>query len=166
MTELMQWVEMRSWRDPDNGCLVWKMGGAHGNKQPQGRYLGRIILVRRAVYEERTGKKLSLAQTVKCTCEREGCVEPTHLVAKRNRGREGQKATIAQRRNISEGVRRSAMAKLTEEAVADIRTQQEPRTVYAERYSIAKEYVTDIQGFRVWRDYSNPFISLAQWSPL
>ena len=156
---LMEWVEFNSWRDPDTGCLIWKMGGAHGGTQPQGRFGGTTILVRRELFKATTDRPLPRVYTVKCKCDRENCVEPSHLVRKRNPGRKGQRNTVAHNKKIAEGIR-AAVSSLTVGAVEDMRSKEAPREVYAEKYGIAKEHVTDIQTHRVWRDYSNPFAAL------
>lgn len=163
MTEyekLKAWTEERSFRDPDTGCLVWKRAGAHGGKEPQGRYLGKVILVRRALVEAKRDTPLTLSVTVKCTCETPMCIEETHLRVKRRVGRKGQKWSMGERAKIARATRASRRGKLKPEAVADIRSKQEPRAVYAQRYGIAQEYVSDIQSYRAWKDYASPFAGL------
>lgn len=157
---LLEWVTQRSHRN-ESGCLVWKLGGAHGGTQPQGRYLGKIILIRRKLFELRKGAPLRSDRTIRCTCETENCVEPSHFVAKPNKGRTGMKNTPAHRAKIAKAAR-ERIGKLTPDAVEDIRTGEHPREVYAEKYQIAKEYVTDLQGYRVWKDYQNPFMQLVR----
>lgn len=162
MTEyeaLMEWVAQRSHRN-ESGCLVWKLGGAHGGTQPQGRYMGKIILVRRALFELQRGQPLPRDRTIQCSCETEKCVEPLHFVPKPNKSRKGRSNTPAHRAKIAQSQRESPRAKLTIAAVEDIRSKQEPREVYAARYGIAKEYVTDLQGLRAWKDYQNPYMQL------
>jgi hypothetical protein len=157
---LMEWVEARATRDHDTGCLIWKLAGAHGGLEPQGRYLGQIIRVRRALVEEKRGYKLDIGVTVKARCETEMCVEYKHLIVKKRLGRKGQKWTVAERGKIAEATRASRRAKLTEAAIEDIRRKELPREAYAEKYDIAREYVSDIQSHRAWRDYSSPFAAL------
>jgi len=158
---LMAWVESKSRRDEDTGCLIWSLAGAHG-KEPQGRYLGKVILVRRAIVNSTREKPLGTTQSATCSCETEMCVEETHLVVKfRAKLQKGRKLTQAHRAKISASVRKSRKAKLTEEAVADIRSKQEKREVYAERYGILPTYVNDIQAHITWKEYeANPFFGL------
>lgn len=161
MTEyeaLLEWVTQRSHRN-QSGSLVWKLGGAHDGTQPQGRYLGKIILVRRKLYELQRGVKLPRDRSIQCSCETDRCVEPQHFVSKPNKSRTGRHNTPAHRAKIAQA-QREKLAKLTEEAVEDIRTRREKREVYAARYGIAKEYVSDLQSFRVRRDYQNPYMQL------
>lgn len=155
---LLAWVTDRSYRD-ESGCLVWKLGGNHGGKQPQGRYMGKIILVRRKLLELRSGKPVPRDRCVLCSCQTENCVEWQHFTVKPNPSRKGRTNTPVHRERIALAQRR-AVGKLTPEAIEDIRSRQERREVYAQRYDIAKEYVSDLQGYRAWKDYQNPFMQL------
>jgi hypothetical protein len=158
--ELQAWVEARSTPDEVGGwCLTWNGSKAHG-KEPQGRYKGKIILVRRELWKAKTGEELSLGVSVRCKCGEDGCVSHRCLIVT-PRCEKGRVFTMAHRVAISKAVRKSPKAKLTPEAVADIRNGGEPREVYAKRYGIYLTYVSEIRNRAKWMEHeANPFSGL------
>jgi hypothetical protein len=157
--QLMAWVEARATRD-ECGCLLWKLAGAHGGSEPQGRYMGNIIRVRRFIYEAKRGVTVPVGKTIKCLHGEQKCVEPSHMKAYRRVGKKGQKVTVATKVKMARHWRESGRLKVADEAVADIRSGSEPRKVYAQRYGIAEEYVSDLRGGRARLDHSGPFAGL------
>lgn len=151
--DLIRWVRDRCAIVDE--CWVWKLGLSRGD--PRGRYLGKVITVRRVVFNATRKHQLTRKLTVVGTCGAEHCVHPDHIAAK----------SIAA---IQRGVKKKsgpqiaramrARAKLTPEAIEDIRSMRESSRDAAKRYGIGKDHVNVIRRYEVWKDYSSPFAGL------
>lgn len=151
--DLIRWVRDRCAIVDE--CWVWKLSCKRGD--PTGRYLGRVITVRREVFNASRKNPLTRKFTVVGTCGTEHCVHPDHIAAKSiaaiQRGvkkRSGPKIALAAR----------ARAKLTSEAIEDIRSMRESSKDAAKRYGVCKDHVNLVRRYGVWKDYSSPFAGL------
>jgi hypothetical protein len=158
LDELVAWLEARAHRQ-DDGCLVWKLS-FNGN-QPQARMGGTTVNVRRMAVEIKTGKPLPRKWAAVCSCPTEGCVEPKHLKGQsRSRLLSGKQHSAKHRLAETLAARQKANAKLTPEAVEDIRTGPGSITEKAARHGVNRRHIWDIQKFRSWRDLGNPWAGL------
>lgn len=136
-------------------CWVWKLSCSRDD--PVGRYLGKVISVRRVVFGATRKRTITRRFTVFGTCGTEHCVHPDHIASRSSAASQrGVKKSSGPR--IASAMR--ARAKLTQEAVEDIRSMREPSKDAAKRYGICKAHVNVIRRYEVWRDYSNPFAGL------
>ena len=162
LAEWLAWAEARSVRTED-GCLVWKQ--SLNGEQPQAgmKVDGKKVTVnvRRKLYEAKHPKAIPKAWVVMCKCDTKGCIEPEHLTAKsRSKMLTGRKFTAAHVINITLAARRRRTAKLTQEAVNDIRYGEGSMREKADRHGICYEYVHYIVNYRSWRDVGGPFSQL------
>jgi hypothetical protein len=156
LAELREWIEARAVAQDE--CWIWKLVLLHG-KQPQGKYKGKIILVRREILKAKKGENFNRNWFAVCSCETHGCVRPEHIVGKaRSAMQKGRKMPEHQKAAIAKA--RRANAKLSEENVASIRDSDVSAVAEAERHGICKDYVHLIRAHKVWKNYSNPFSGL------
>jgi hypothetical protein len=154
--ELREWIEERAVANDE--CWIWKLVLLHG-KQPQGKYKGKIILVRREILKARKGKEFARNCFAVCSCGTHGCVRPEHIVAQtRSAALKGRKMPEHQKAAIARA--RRANGKVDKDIVAEIRDSSGPAWVVAQRYGIHKDYVSQIRTHKAWKDYGSPFAGL------
>jgi hypothetical protein len=155
--DLREWIEARAVPD-DAGCWLWQLTVVHG-KQPQGRYLGKIVKVRREIWEQTRGKAMPVNSFAVCRHGNAACVRPDHVVSiSRSKAQIGKPMPPHQRAAIARACQ--GIRKLKAEDVQEIRASDEPRGVLAARKKISETYVQQIQAGQVWRDFSSPFAGL------
>jgi hypothetical protein len=151
--DLIKWVRDRCAIVDE--CWVWKLSCSYND--PAGRYMGKVISVRRVVFNATRKNPLTRKLTVIGTCGTEHCVHPDHIAAKSiaaiQRGVKKRNGP-----NIARAMR--ARAKLTPEAIEDIRSMRESSKDAAKRYGICKDHVNVIRRHEVWKDYTSPFAGL------
>ncbi len=156
LDELRAWIEERAVARDE--CWVWKLAMLHG-KQPQGKYKGKIILVRREILKARKGESFNRNWFAVCSCETLGCVRPDHVIGKaRSAMQKGRKMPEHQKAAIAKA--RRANAKVNDEGVAQIRNSALPAREEALIHGISKDYVVQIRAHEVWKDYCSPFAGL------
>lgn len=148
--------------EEDGACLVWKGGCCNGH--PAMRKDGKTVLVRRVLWQEQNGD-IPPGHIVRMTCECKKCIEPAHMVCTTHQKLAKQMGALGV---MSGPVRSAAIARakrkthaiLTDEAVADIRTEKEFGYVYAERYGVSAGHVSKVQKHKARRDFGSPFAGL------
>lgn len=116
----------------DTPCWLWQLAKTR-NGYAFVRRGDKMVYGHRAYYEERFGpipEGLSLDHL----CRVRSCVNPEHL----------EPVTPA------ENCRRGKSAKLTHEAVEDIRGSIEPHRVLAKRYGVSQSQVSKVQRGKSW----------------
>ena len=142
--------------------LVWT--GSVANGHPAMRLNGAYIMVRRAVWQEQNGP-IPTGQIIRCTCGDKRCVAIEHLeltTYKKLALVLGSAVMAGPVRSaaIARVKRASKQAKLTEDAVRDIRSSNETSVALAKRYGVAQAHVSKVRLGQAWRDFSNPFQGL------
>jgi hypothetical protein len=107
---------------------------------------------------------LGLFRAIVTTCDNPCCVNPEHLkvVSRKTVVRKvaatGIYSSQSHRMKVANARRRSA--KLSEEAVKDIRDSEDPAKVAAEKHGVTAAYVYMLRRGEFRQDYSNPFAGL------
>ena len=137
---------------------VWASG------VPVFRHKDKSTYPRRVLLEEKTGQPIPAGMLATTTCENELCVNPKLLVLMTRKQlierthQRGRIVTMAMRIKISEAKRRQS--KLSDEAVRDIRSSEEHRSVLMQRYGITEAYYYMLRKGLFRKEYSNPFAGL------
>jgi hypothetical protein len=141
-------------------CWVWK-GAAVEDKHPQIKVNGRVLSVRRALYEAMHGP-VPADREVAATCETRKCVihaEPqTHSRIGRRVAKTGVYANPVRCANLANSKRTGS--RLDAEKVADIRYGGETLLAVAQRYGITEGYASRIRRNLNWKEYGSPFAGL------
>lgn len=125
----------------------------------------KTVLPRRALWEMKHGQPAPAGMPVITTCLNPLCCNPELLkavskahVIKRTAAT-GVFSTLTFRAKVAQGKRKTS--KLTDEAVASIRTSNEKPEVLAEKHGISKAYVHMLRKNRFRKEYTdNPFQGL------
>ena len=162
MTALSAYIAART--VDDGGCLRWI--GAAGNGHPSMRVDGRQVLTRRVIVELDSGP-IARGKIVRCTCETPLCVAREHLIVTTYRavatecGRRGLMSGPVRGARIAASKRCSEKAKLTAEAVREIRASTSTGVALARRYKVSESTVSRIRLGRMWREFvGNPWAGL------
>lgn len=115
-----------------------------------------------------TGRKpdLGLTKAIVPSCENPLCVNPAHLkvvsrkVVMQAAVRTGVMSTLTRRKRVAEGLRKSKRAKLSDEAVADIRSCEEGPKEAAAKHGVSTAYVYMLRRGEWRKDYNSPFAGL------
>lgn len=155
----------------DGECRLWQ--GAmnrqypiHQMKDPTKKHGQRQVHVRRRVWELAKGQqaKPGPRYVLVANCGNDRCVSEACLqvITKSKRLRQvaatGVFSSLAFRAKVSAGRRRGS--ELSDDAVSEIRTSEEPVAVLAERHSLSKGYTYAVKQHRNRRDYTSPFAAL------
>jgi hypothetical protein len=153
---LQDWIEARVIAD-DEGCWIWQ--NYTDGSQPQGRYLGRCVKVRRIVWQEHNGAEVPPKSTTVCRLGKAACVTPEHaVVVSRSDRQRGRVQPPTWRAAIADARQRNA--KISAEDVAAIRESTETLLVLGARYGISDTHVGRIRNGQAWRDYASPFAGM------
>ena len=146
----------------DAGCAVWRLSCCNGH--PAIRKNGKIVLVRRAVWTDEHGE-IPDGKIIRMTCETPKCIHPEHMelttykkVAKQL-GAIGVMSGSVRSAKIAE-TKRKKYAKLTPDAVHEIRTSNETGRAMAKKYKVNEKHISQIRLNKCWKDFQNPFLSL------
>jgi hypothetical protein len=164
LAEIIKWLEARSTRD--GKCLIWKLASREG--VPQAGLVdpetGKkwTANVRRLVWAAKHGKQPHKSYVVVCTCETEGCVEPTHLKEiSRSQLHKGRTFTASHRLAVTIAARKRSTTKLSEEDVREIRYSEESAHQIAARFGVTASHVYGIRRNSWCPEVSNnPFAGL------
>jgi hypothetical protein len=146
----------------DAGCWVWQKSCANGH--PAFRENGKGKLVRREVWKEMKGE-IPAGKIIRMTCETNKCVHPEHMVATtykevaEHMGKLGLMSGPVRSAKIA-AVKRATCAKLTDEAVIEIRTSNETGRKLAEKFKVSQSHISKIQKGKCWRQFSSPWAGL------
>lgn len=166
----MEWIRERC-RIVDE-CWVWSLHSKEGRwplisirtRQEDGSKKDTFYYVRHLTHWLKHGRRpgLNNRSAIVTTCDSDLCVNPDHLkiatrseVGKRSAGFQKNLTT---RKKMSEARRKRA--KLSDEAVAEIRQSEEPAKDAAAKHGVSPAYIYMLRS-NLWRkDYSNPFAGL------
>lgn len=144
-----QRLEAASQLNPVTGCVEWTRSvNRHGYGQINAQ--GRRLLAHRAAYEVAFGP-VPAGRLVLHRCDNPRCLRPSHLFA--GTPRDNVDDMIAKGRGRWRGGRgeRHASAKLTAEAVREIRASSELGTVLAERYGVGPTVISRARRGLTWK---------------
>ena len=147
----------------DADCMLWLGGCCNGH--PSIRHDGKSVLLRRILWEERNGP-IPAGHIVRVTCESVKCVNPDHihLTTRKKLGKElgaiGIMSGPVRSAAIARTKRVGHQAKLTLEAVRDIRNSTERGRVLALRWGVSAGHISKIQKHQAFRDFTSPFAGL------
>jgi hypothetical protein len=160
--ELLSWVKDRCVVDEGvDGCWLWKLS-LHDGAQPQGKYLGKIINVRRVLLAHMNGGEYPRALVATCRCKVNGCTRPEHLYGTtRSKVLTGMPRSLVHCANLARAAR--VRSPFTQEDVDAIRADARPNTEVAQALGVDDTVISQIRLHKTWRDYANPFMTLAQW---
>ena len=144
----------------DGDCLSWP-GATDGRGMPikamQDPSLGkrRSVSLRSAIARA-SGLEVSAEKRTAMTCGNRLCMNPAHMKSQTMSALVGNAAkrdkspwrSLVRRRRLSEAARQRT-GKLSDAAVADIRTGNEPSHVYAERYGVKLVTVSAVRTGRL-----------------
>lgn len=147
----------RFWRKvvkagPDD-CWLWT-----GNMLPSGYgQIGRggrraaTLLAHRAAVEIATGEPVPSHLVVMHSCDNPSCVNPAHLSLGTNM--DNSHDMIAKGRNVIVSLKgiENPHAKLTPEAVRDIRSSRMPQAALARKYRVSEATIAAVIHGRTWR---------------
>ncbi|MBC7620608.1 MAG: hypothetical protein H7293_16760 [Candidatus Saccharibacteria bacterium] len=147
----------------DAGCMVWSGACCNGHpamKMPDGK----TSLIRRLLWSELHGE-IPAGHIVRMTCTTPRCVSDEHLelTTYKKLGKElgalGVMSGPVRSAAIARA-KRKTHAKLSDEAVRDIRSSVEFGYILAERHGVSAGHVSKIQKHKAWREFSSPFAGL------
>ena len=159
MTDLIARIHQRCIECAD--CLVWQ-GHSLAGKHPQMKVKGKVLYVRRVLYEIQHGE-IPAGRVVAVTCETRNCV--VHIAARTisdvqtRLGAAGVYSGVARRAKIA-ATKRAACSPITMEQALDIRYGSGTLDEAAARHGISKSSAGYIRRGERWKDYSNPFAQL------
>ena len=164
MEGMRAWLEARCVRD--GKCLVWSMSTRDGVPQanlfdPETGKKG-TFNVRREAWRLRVGRPPRKGYVIVCTCETGKCVEPEHLKEiSRSQLHKGKPKSEAHRLAIAKAAKTKKNAKLSDEALQDIRTSDDPLPVCAARHGVSVSHVSGIRLGKWCKEVvANPFAGL------
>ncbi len=153
----LAWLQARV-REDAGGCWEWRLSAKDGS-QPQGKYLGNVINVRRQIVEQVTGKPLPRGWVAVERCECKLCVRPGHQIGiSRSEAFKGKEFSVLHKAKLAASAQ--ARSKISREVVERIRAEPGTAVAKAQVHGIHVKYVRDILNFKVWKDYSSPFSGL------
>ena len=148
----------------DAGCHSW-IGFTDPVRGPAVKFRGVNYSLRRLVYASATGKALTPLQSVRPKCGNEACLNPDHLRAEsRVAALKGIRRPVATR--IRMALKRRQHSPYTDEQLAAVRAQHASGQITAEQAAeqlgISLQNCREALAGRTRRDFSNPFLGLAQ----
>lgn len=155
--ELVEWVKARCEVEQD-GCWIWKLS-AHDGTQPQGKFQGKVINVRRLLVAQLMGRQVRHSWIATCKCGTHLCANPLHLHEQsRSLAFRGVEFSVVHRANLAKSAR--ARATLTQEAVEIIRTTDQPKPELARLFGVTADHIGQVLANKVWKEYASPFAGL------
>lgn len=150
------WIEERVTAEGD--CWVWRLSLKDGS-QPQGKFNGSIINVRRLVLEQTGRAPVPRAEVAACRCDTPGCVHPNHLKPQsRSELLKGLDFSLTHRANLAKA--RRAKASLNLEQVLAIRASEKSLREISAEFGISESHAGGIVRGRFWKEYTSPFAGL------
>lgn len=146
----------------DAGCAVWVKSCCNGH--PAFRHHGKTVLVRRALWQDEHGE-IPDGKIIRMTCETPKCIHPEHmeLTTYQRLGKQlgalGIMSGPVRSAKIA-ATKRAKYAKLTPEAVREIRASPETGRAMAAKFNVDEKHISRIRLNRTWREFSSPFAGL------
>ena len=160
----LEWLQARVKEDDTCGCWIWK-GATTAYDQPQASLRRpdgsrKTVLVRRMVWEMKSGRKLRKDNWAATTCDTHGCVHPDHVTVRtRSKAMRGAVRTLAQKANMAAGRRKNSKFDI-DKLLAEIEASAESNVKLAARLGCHHSYVAKIRNGEALRNYSSPFAGL------
>ena len=125
---------------------------------------GKAVLVRRAIWQDKHGD-IEPGKIIRMTCETTGCVHPDHMqltTYKRLAKQLGSLGLMSGpvRSSKIAATKRAKYAKLTHDAVMEIRSSNETGKALAEKFQVAQGHISKIQLGKCWKQFSSPWAGL------
>jgi hypothetical protein len=146
----------------DAGCAVWRFSCCNGH--PAMRQGNKTVLVRRAIWQDLHGD-IEPGKIIRMTCETPGCVHPDHMhlttfqrLAKQL-GSLGVMSGPVRSAKIAAS-KRAKYAKLTPDAVQEIRSSNQLGKDLAKKFQVSQAHISKIQKNKCWRQFSSPWAGL------
>jgi hypothetical protein len=146
----------------DAGCAVWKQSCC--NNHPAFRKDGKTMLVRREIWKDINGE-IPAGKIIRMTCETDKCVTPEHMEVTtyqrlaKQLGKIGAMSGPLRSAKIA-ATKRAKYAKLTHDAVIEIRSSNETGKALAEKFQVAQAHISKIQLGKCWKQFSSPWAGL------
>jgi hypothetical protein len=148
--------------EEEGECLIWQAGKSHGT--PALRHDGRIMQVRRYIFEVLQGKTVPKGMLISFTCDNIDCVHPEHI---RMFTRKQLQARTTKRTQYGANPARSlrlakaaqARSSITWDQVREIRAMDGTARGIARELGLAFSSVNCIRNHRTWKENS-PFAGL------
>jgi hypothetical protein len=150
-------------------CWMWAQG-LTSRGTPNMRVGREVWHVRRFAFMLAGGVLLP-RQPIDCTCGERLCVKPEHAFAtdqkalSRKASQRGAFANRARDAKVAAWHREPGRSKLSMEMVREIRASTESSLALAARYGVSRSRVTRVRNHDAWKDYTNPYMSLAMTMP-
>lgn len=156
--KMQAWVDARV-TESEDGCWLWNGATAHDGKDPKTWFAGRVVTVRRLIYNATRAKPLERNEHAVGSCECARCIRPDHIEAKTKSAiQKGRPKSASHAIAIAKA--RRANAKITADDVLEIRASSEPAKAIAQRLGVHHTFIQDIRRHEAWKDYSSPFAGL------
>jgi len=141
---MKQRLEEQSERDNETGCINWT---GYRNRWGYGRltFQGRVVMAHIAAYEEHVGPRNGLHVCHRCDNPR--CINPEHLFLGTNFDNHLDKMAKGRQARGE----RAGHAKLTEDAVREIRASSGSHTALAAKYGVGPGAIRNIRIGKTWR---------------
>lgn len=147
----------RLWRKtlkagPDE-CWLWtgaKLESGYGRIDRGGRG-SKNLLAHRAAMEVVTGAPVPDHLVVMHSCDNPSCVNPAHLSVGTYEQNSADMIMKGRHKVVAMKGTENAHAKLTDEAVRDIRTSRKPQAALARQYGVSEATVAAVIHGRTWR---------------
>lgn len=144
----------------DGDCLIWTMSCANGH--PSVRINGKVVLVRRAIWEDMHGP-IEPGKILRCTCGSPKCINPEHTVKTtyqrlaKELGAIGVMSGPVRSAKIAATKRAGPTAKLTDADVVRIRTGNETGVALALELGVNEATISRVRLGKVRKDYRSPW---------
>ena len=142
----------------EGNCLIWT-GSAAGGKHPQMNFRGKVIALRRVIFERVHEKPIRDGYQVGVRCGVALCIHPD-CVVQRPKAEAMKKAVRKADHALRVAMARQAQSRHSIETIRAIRASTEPGTVIDARYGLSAGYASRIRSGRCWVDVANPFTGL------
>lgn len=145
-------------------CWEWQES-MMGNRHPNVRHDGKIVLVRRLVVTL-TGRTLRPSEKAIPTCENTRCVNPDHIAVQTHRTvmkRQGELGKLSDPVRVAKiaATKRAKYGKITMDDARAIRASSDTHESAGNRYGIHRSKIAAIRQHKCWRELSgNPFAGL------
>lgn len=159
MSELTKRIRARCIEDGD--CLIWQ-GYSLSGRNPQIKYQGKVLLVRRVLWEAKNGP-IPAGKHIAVTCSTPNCVH--HIQAEtcsetqKRAGEKGMYSTPQRCAKIA-ATKQAQCSPLTLEQVQDIRYGPGTAKDAALRHGVGHTTAAGIRRGDRWKEYSSPFTGL------
>lgn len=159
---VVSFAEETTRRAADSGCMQWA-GACKTRQGPVVTLDGKEYILRRAVYEHHSSKKLKTHEAIRMTCGDPTCIAHAHMVKEpRNALLVGRPRPVATRQRIAEK-HRDRMP-YSREQVSELKAccarGELSHAKAAKVLGVSPQAMNQIVRGESWRDFSSPYQSL------